>query len=100
MFAVAGVSGHTGKVVAEALLAQNKPVRVIVRDAAKGEAWKKRGAEVAVADLDDADGLTKAPPGARPAYLLIPPMMSSTNVRGDNARKVAAFATAVDASGV
>src|SRR5580704_10595228 len=59
MFAVAGVSGHTGKVVAETLLAQDKAVRVIVRDAAKGEEWKKRGAEVAFADLDDPDALTK-----------------------------------------
>jgi NAD(P)H dehydrogenase (quinone) len=100
MFAVAGVSGHTGKVVAETLLAQSKPVRVIVRDAAKGEEWKKRGAEVAVADLDDADALALALGGASAAYLLIPPTMSSTNVRSDNARKVAAMAKAVDASGV
>jgi NAD(P)H dehydrogenase (quinone) len=100
MFAVAGVSGHTGKVVAETLLAQNKPVRVIVRDAAKGAEWQKRGADVAVADLDDADALTKALRGASGAYLLLPPMMSSTNVRSDNARKVAAIAKAADASGV
>jgi uncharacterized protein YbjT (DUF2867 family) len=100
MFAVAGVSGHTGKVVAETLLAQKKPVRVIVRDAAKGEEWKKRGAEVAIADLDDAEALTKALRGATGAYLLLPPMMGSTDVRGDNARKIAAIAKAVDASGV
>jgi uncharacterized protein YbjT (DUF2867 family) len=99
MFAVAGVSGHTGKVVAETLLAQHKTVRVIVRDAAKGEEWKKRGAEVAVADLEDADALAKALRGASGAYLLLPPMMSSTNVRADSARKVAAVAKAVDASG-
>jgi len=100
MFAVAGVSGHTGKVVAETLLAQHEPVRVIVRDTAKGEEWRKRGAEVAVADLDDADALTKALRGASGAYLLLPPMMSSTHVRGDNARKVGAIAKAIDASGV
>ena len=94
MFAVAGVSGHTGKVVAETLLARSKPVRVIVRDAPKGEEWKKRGAEVAVADLGDADALTKALRGATGAYLLLPPMMSSTDVRSDNARKVAAIAKA------
>src|SRR5580704_14590954 len=76
MFAVAGVSGHTGRVVAETLLGQNKPVRVIVRDAAKGEDWKKRGAEVGLADLDDADALTQALRGASGAYLLLPPMMS------------------------
>src|SRR5579863_8408986 len=90
MFAVAGVSGHTGKVVAETLLAQKKPVRVIVRDAAKGEEWKRRGAEVAVADLEDAEALTRALRGADSAYLLLPPMMGSTDVRRDSARKSAA----------
>jgi NAD(P)H dehydrogenase (quinone) len=100
MFAVAGVSGHTGKVVAETLLAQNKPVRVIVRDAEKGAEWKARGAEVAVADLHDADALTSALRGASGAYLLIPPMMSSTDVRSDNGRKTAAIAKAIDASGI
>jgi uncharacterized protein YbjT (DUF2867 family) len=100
MFAVAGVSGHTGRVVAETLLAQGKPVRVLVREAAKGEEWKKRGAEVALADLGDADALANALRGAAGAYLLLPPMMGSTDVRGDNARKVDAIAKAVDASGV
>ncbi len=100
MFAVAGVSGHTGKVVAETLLAQKKPVRVIVRDAAKGEEWKRRGAEVAVADLEDAEALTRALRGADGAYLLLPPMMGSTDVRRDSARKTAAFAKAIDAAGV
>src|SRR5437016_5265158 len=72
MYVVAGVSGNTGKVVAETLLSQKKPVRVIVRDAAKGAAWKARGAEVAVAELDDVPALTKALAGAEGAYLLLP----------------------------
>ncbi|MBV9947289.1 MAG: NmrA family NAD(P)-binding protein [Myxococcales bacterium] len=100
MFAVAGVSGHTGRVVAETLLAQKKPVRVIVRDAAKGQDWARRGAEVAVADLGDEGALTRALRGAEGAYLLLPPAMNSTDVRGDNARKTAAIARAVDAAGV
>lgn len=73
MFVVAGVSGNTGSVVAETLLAQGRPVRVVVRDAKKGDAWKARGAEVAVADLADADALAAALQGAAGAYLLLPP---------------------------
>ena len=49
MYAVAGVTGHTGKAVAETLQAKGQPVRVIVRDEAKGASWKARGAEIAVA---------------------------------------------------
>jgi uncharacterized protein YbjT (DUF2867 family) len=100
MYVVAGVTGNTGKVVADALLAQKKPVRVIVRDAKKGEPWKARGAEVAVAELDDAAALTAALRGAEGAYLLLPPNFGSTSVRADNARRTKAFVDAIDASGV
>ena len=51
MYVVAGVSGNTGSVVADTLLAQKLPVRVVVRDEAKGAPWKAKGAEVAIADL-------------------------------------------------
>ncbi len=80
MFVVAGVTGNTGKVVAETLLAQGLAVRVIVRDAAKGESWKKKGAEVAVANLHDAKALTEALKGAQGVYLLNPPDFSSTDI--------------------
>ena len=73
MYAIAGVTGHTGSVVATTLLAQGKPVRVIVRDAAKGEAWRAKGAEVAIADLADSAALTRALTGVTGASLLLPP---------------------------
>lgn len=73
MYVIAGVSGNTGSVAASALLADKQPVRVIVRDAAKGEPWRARGAEVAVASLDDRAALARALAGAKGAYLLLPP---------------------------
>src|ERR1043165_7598852 len=73
MYAIAGVSGHTGSVAAETLLAQGKPVRVIVRDAAKGAAWSQKGAEVAVASLEDTAALTRALTGVAGAFVLLPP---------------------------
>jgi uncharacterized protein YbjT (DUF2867 family) len=100
MFTIAGVTGHTGKVAAETLLAQKKPVRVIVRSADKGEEWKNRGAEVAVAELDDAAALTAALKGATGAYLLLPPNMASSDTRKVNAERIATFAKAIEASGV
>jgi uncharacterized protein YbjT (DUF2867 family) len=100
MFVVAGASGNTGKVVAESLLAKGKGVRVVVRDPKKGEAWRARGAEVAVAELDDVRALTAALAGAEGAYLLLPPRFESTHVRADNARRTEVLAKAVDATGV
>jgi uncharacterized protein YbjT (DUF2867 family) len=79
MYVIAGVSGNTGSIVASTLLEQGKKVRVLVRDAAKGEAWKARGAEVAVASVDDEEALTKAFTGATGAYLLSPPDATSTD---------------------
>ncbi|MFT3714197.1 MAG: NmrA family NAD(P)-binding protein [Archangium sp.] len=73
MFAIAGVSGRTGAIAAQTLLAQGQKVRVIVRDAAKGEVWKKQGAEVAVAELSDIAALTTALTGVKGVYLLSPP---------------------------
>lgn len=100
MFVVAGVTGNTGKVVAEALLSRGKAVRVVVREAAKGEAWKARGADVAVAGLDDIGAMTQVLKGAEGAYLLLPPQPASTDPRGDNARRAQALAKAAQAAGV
>ncbi len=100
MFVVAGVSGHTGAVVANTLLAQHQPVRVIVRDAAKGAAWQAKGAEVAVADLTDASALTKALKGAQSVYLLIPPNFGATDYAANAKKHIDAAVAALTANSV
>jgi len=100
MYVVFGVTGKTGKVVADTLLEQKKPVRVVVRDAAKGEPWKARGAEVAVATVSDATAIENALRGADGAYILLPPDYASNTVLEDKKKEVAAFAAAIPASGV
>ncbi len=100
MYVVAGVTGKTGKVVAETLLAQKQPVRALVRDEAKGAAWKKRGAEVVVAELDDAAALGRALAGATGAYLLLPAQYESADARADGAKRTRAIVRAIESSGV
>src|SRR5580692_2405302 len=100
MHLVLGVSGNTGKVVAEALLAARKSVRVFVREAKKGEPWKARGAEVAVGGIDDEAALTAALRGADAAYLLLPPHFETAEPREDNARRTRVFEKALAASPV
>ena len=100
MFVIAGVSGNTGSIVASTLLEQGKKVRVIVRDAAKGESWKARGAEVAVTSVDDEDGLTKALEGAAGAYLLSPPDMASQDFIAQKRTSVDTIARAIERSKV
>lgn len=77
MFLVAGVSGNTGSKVADLLLAKGEEVRVIVRDEAKGAAWKAKGCDVAVGSLQDVDFVSRSFEGIASAYLLLPPQMGA-----------------------
>lgn len=99
-YVVAGVSGNTGRVAAEALLAAKKPVRAIVRSADKGAALAARGAELAVADLGDAAALTRAFAGATGAYVLVPPNFAVSGFRDYQRATVAAITEAVRAARV
>lgn len=100
MYVVAGVTGHVGSVVAKELLAAGKKVRVLVRDAKKGEAWSKAGAELAVGVLDDAGFLTGALKGAAGFFTLLPNDFTASDLFADQARRADAIASAVKESKV
>jgi uncharacterized protein YbjT (DUF2867 family) len=74
MFAITGITGNIGGELARILLAAGRPVRAVVRDAAKGEAWAQKGCEIAVADVNDAAALAKAFKGAEGVFILMPPV--------------------------
>ena len=78
MYAVTGITGQVGGVVAHTLLDTGLPVRAIVRDAAKGRDWKSLGCEVALADMNDAPALTAAFTRANGVFVLIPPNFDPT----------------------
>lgn len=71
-YVVFGVTGRTGAATADALLRAGHPVRVVVRDPAKGQPWAERGAQVAVADLTDLAAMTSALSQTRGAYVVSP----------------------------
>ena len=100
MFVVLGATGHTGAVVAETLLARKQPVRVVVRSAEKGAAWKTKGADVAVASLEDVPAMTKALTGATGVYLLVPPNYGATAWLTEQRQRMDQAAQAVKASGI
>jgi uncharacterized protein YbjT (DUF2867 family) len=74
MIAVTGITGKVGGETARALLAAKRPVRAVMRDARKGGAWKDRGCEVAIAEMNDAKALTAAFAGAEGVFVLLPPV--------------------------
>ncbi len=100
MYAVVGASGNTGGATARALLASGATVRAVVRDAARADALKAKGAEVAVADLGDAASLARAFEGARAAYVLNPPAYADRDLFARARTLVGNIAEAVRRSGL
>jgi uncharacterized protein YbjT (DUF2867 family) len=46
LYAVTGITGKIGGVLARTLLAANQPVRAVVRNADKGAVWAAEGCEI------------------------------------------------------
>lgn len=95
MYIVSGATGHTGSAVAKILLEKDLPVRVIVRNREKGAEFEKLGAEVAVADLQNAEALTEALQGGTVLYLMNPPAYGSQDQFAELEKVIAAFQTAI-----
>lgn len=95
MYIISGATGHTGSVVAKTLLEEGLPVRVIVRSEEKGKIFKDLGAEVAVADLQNADALTEALKGGKVLYLMNPPAYESENQFFETEKVIKSFQTAI-----
>jgi uncharacterized protein YbjT (DUF2867 family) len=100
MFVVVGATGNTGSAVVETLLSKKQAVRVVVRSADKGAPWKVKGADIAVASLDDATALAKAFDGAAGVYLLVPPNYGAEAWLADQRQRMDRAAEAVQKSGV
>lgn len=95
MYIVTGATGHTGSVVAKTLLEKGLPVRVIVRSEEKGKSFKDLGAEIAIADLQDADALTEALKGGTVLYLMNPPSYQSEDQFVETEKVIKSFQTAI-----
>jgi uncharacterized protein YbjT (DUF2867 family) len=100
MYVIAGVSGHVGSVAASRLLAQGQKIKVIVREAQKGETWSRQGAEVAVGSLEDSGFIARACEGAEGAFFLLPPSFAAGDFRGFQKKLGEGIAEAVGRSKV
>jgi uncharacterized protein YbjT (DUF2867 family) len=100
MYVVLGASGNTGHVVAKNLLARGQKVRVVGRNAARLQVLAAEGAEIFVGDVTDAQPLTRACKGAESAYVMIPPNLTSNDVRAWQDRVSDAIATSIRSTGV
>jgi uncharacterized protein YbjT (DUF2867 family) len=81
MYVILGASGNTGSVATEALLAKKQKVRVVGRRKEHLSRFTSRGAEAFVTDVTDSAALTQAFKGAKAVYALIPPNITSSDIR-------------------
>jgi len=100
MYVVTGASGHTGRVVAERLLAKQKRVRLIGRSAGRLEPLTHQGAEGFLSDLTEGRSLADALSGAEAAYVMLPPDLQAEDYRAFQDRTSDALASAIRKSGV
>jgi len=100
MYVVLGASGNTGHVVAQGLLDGGKAVRVVGRNADHLQFLAAKGAETFVADVTDAQALTKAFNQVESAYVMIPPNATSNDFRGFQTSVSDAVAKALQDTGV
>src|SRR5712692_11845401 len=100
MYVILGATGNTGSVISNSLLLNGEKVRVLGRDAGRLQRFVRKGAEAFTADVSDAAALTQAFSGARAAYLMLPPSLTSQDYRADQERESDAIAKAVKESGL
>lgn len=98
MYAITGITGQVGGVVARTLRQAGKQVRAVVRDPAKGANWKQQGCEVALADMGDAPALKKAFAATEGVFILLPPIFDPSPGFPEARQLVAAVREALDAA--
>ena len=72
MYAITGITGKVGGVLARKLLADAQSVRAVVRDTNKAKEWAARGCEIAQATMEDASALSAAFKGVEGVFVLPP----------------------------
>ncbi|HEY2460195.1 MAG TPA: NAD(P)H-binding protein [Candidatus Acidoferrum sp.] len=100
MYVILGATGNIGSVIATSLLAKGEKIRVVGRNACRLDKYVRKGAEAIAMDITDAGALTEALAGARAAFLMLPPNMTSPDYRAEQERISDAIAEAAEASGL
>jgi uncharacterized protein YbjT (DUF2867 family) len=100
MYTILGAAGNIGSVITKKLLEKGEKVRVVGRNAASLQQFVLKGAEAFVGDIKDTEALTTALTGARGAFLMLPPGMTSPDYRVDQEVESSAISAAAKNSGL
>ena len=99
-YVVTGATGQVGSAVIDYLLAQSLPVRAVIRSENKAESFRSRNVDVAIANLNDANALTKAFQGVKAVFAMNPPAYSDPDLQVTAANVSQALASAIKAAKV
>ena len=75
MYAIIGVTGHVGGMVAANLNRAGLPFKAVVRNESRTKELEGKGWQTAVAELHDARALTKAFAGSKAVFVMTPPLL-------------------------
>jgi uncharacterized protein YbjT (DUF2867 family) len=100
MYVIIGATGNTGMLIAEALLARGKKVRVVGRSTDKLRPIVNKGAEAYVGSVDDTTAMAQAFTGAKAVYAMIPPNFIADDFRAYQNKVGEALTTAIKNAGV
>lgn len=95
-----GGTGHVGSATADNLLARGEAVTIVTRSAQHADEWRRKGADIAEADVEDVASLRSALRLGRRAFLLNPPADTSADTDAVERRTVAKILAALEDSGV
>jgi uncharacterized protein YbjT (DUF2867 family) len=95
MYGIVGITGRVGGAIAKNLLEQGERIRAIVRNPEKAAQWRDRGAEIAVADVDDPTALASAFEGTDGVFLMIPPNFAPAPGLPEIRRTLASYRAAI-----
>ncbi len=94
-YAITGITGKVGGAAAAHLLAAGATVRAVVRTEAKAASWRQRGADVAIATLDDAAALRRAFDGVAGVFIMTPTWFEAADMFAENRAALAALGEAL-----
>jgi uncharacterized protein YbjT (DUF2867 family) len=100
MYTILGATGNIGSVITKKLLEKGEKVRVVGRNSGRLQQYVHRGAEEFLADVKDAEALTRALTGVRAAFLMLPPDMTSPDYRAEQEAESNAISVAARNSGL
>lgn len=98
MHIILGGTGHVGTATTEALLSRGEPVIVVSRNAEKAESLRRKGAEVAFADINDTQGLQAIFRRGRRLFALNPPASPDGDTDAREKATIASILAAIEGS--